>query len=121
MEKSKLTKNEMKKILGGLASGDGGTEDVASTCTATCSGGASVSVTCSSKQRCVSAADWGAQCESKTELGKPGDFKPCPSPAGIVGTANLMRDAGSITMLSSASSMLAQANAAPQSVLSLLK
>ena len=121
MENSKLSKSEMKKVLGGLAFGteDGYVGDVQtlSTCTATCSGGTSVSVTCSPKESCVSTANVGAQCIHNT-TGKIGTNAKCPSSGS---TANMMSDAGSITMMSSTGSMLAQANTTPQSALTLLK
>ena len=129
MENSKLSKNEMEKVLGGVMSindgGDGGGDMLAlTTCATTCNNSAAISVTCKPKEDCKASTGYRVQCIHR-DTGKVGDSASCPNPPA--GQPTLMSDAGLITMMSSAIltqasvSMLAQANTAPQSTLTLLK
>ena len=113
MENSKLSRNEMKKVLGGALSGTtgqvNGVEEV--TCSTTCPDGKPISITCSSGA-CVAINGKSVSCG--------GEKKECASSSNL-----MVQSASDMTLqravLTQASvSMLAQANTAPQSMLMLL-
>ena len=116
MEKSKLSKNEMKKIMGGVALG-AGSGGGSCTATAKCKGTpSSITITCTDGQACEGSDYEYVRCTANNRSKVVNEVK-CSSNK----IDGLMGDAGALTMTSmSAPSMLAQANAVPQSVLSLL-
>ena len=113
MENSKLSKNEMKKIMGGLVFG-GDTGPKTTSCSTTCSNGQTIAIT-ECKGVCYAKDKEYVSCTVNNVLDQ---HIACESQSSGIVISSVDR---SVLLISSAASMLAQANAVPQSELSLLR